>query len=291
MSKGKDSLFKEFIPKTNPSTKIVSDFARGKIGESTKRGWEEGRFDSQRYSQEEVIQKFKEVHGDKYDYSKVEYLNVRTRVVVVCPIHGEFNILYGNHIRGDGCPKCSAIKNKQLKYSTEEIVEKFREVHGDKYDYSKFEYLGANKKSVVICPIHGEWEVMPSNHIRTACPNCRHEFPLDIQLIVDLLCDGKSPEEIGSQIGASPTTIKKRIRKLKKLRTLSQYLRDREIPKKPKTGRIKKEIDTTEMRRLYEQGYSVSAIAKKLNTSFYTVKSRNPDFKLNEPVGGKNKKS
>ena len=290
MSKGKDSLFKEFIPTTDPTKKIVSDFARAKIGENSKRLWDEGHFDGLRLTQEDAIQRCIDVHGDKYDYSKVEYVNAKTRVTVICPKHGEFNTFPSNFFRGVGCPRCPQRNKGSIHFTTEEVIEQFKEIHGDKYDYSKFEYLGSQKKSVVICPFHGEWEVSFTNHKKTGCPSCANETPLDVQLIVDLLCDGKTPEEIGSQIGASPTTIRKRIRRLKKLGTLSQFLKGREIPSR-RGQKIREEVDTTEMRRLYEQGLSVSQIAKRLNTTFYKVKSRNPDFKLNEPVGGKKKKS
>ena len=49
------------------------------------------------------IENAKKVHGDKYDYSKVQYVDSDTKVCIVCPIHGEFEQFPGNHLRGYGC--------------------------------------------------------------------------------------------------------------------------------------------------------------------------------------------
>ena len=65
---------------------------------------------------EEFIKKSREVHGDKYDYSKVEYVNNKNKVIIICPEHGEFPQYPVNHIRGKGCPKCA--KNEAIKKIT-----------------------------------------------------------------------------------------------------------------------------------------------------------------------------
>jgi conserved hypothetical protein len=58
----------------------------------------------------EIIAKAKLVHGDKYDYSKVDYSNAHTKVCIICPNHGEFWQTPNNHLRGHGCPKCKRNK-------------------------------------------------------------------------------------------------------------------------------------------------------------------------------------
>ena len=89
---------------------------------------------SQRSTKENFIEKAREIHGNKYDYSKVEYKNNRTKVCIICPEHGEFWQTPRNHIsQRQGCPKCS----KTFKNTTESFIEKARKVHRDKYDYSK----------------------------------------------------------------------------------------------------------------------------------------------------------
>ena len=69
----------------------------------------------------DFFEKTKKVHGDKYDYSKVEYVNTNTKVCIICPIHGEFLQTPHNHIRGCGCPKCAA-KIKGIVADTGDIV-------------------------------------------------------------------------------------------------------------------------------------------------------------------------
>ena len=120
-------------------------------------------------TKEEFIKKACEVHGDKYDYSKVHYVNNRTKVCIVCPDHGEFWQLPSNHLSDYGCSKCGG---KSVP-TTEEWIVSAREVHGDKYDYSKVEYDGALKKVCIICPKHGEFEQAPNDHMQgSGCPKC-----------------------------------------------------------------------------------------------------------------------
>ena len=59
-----------------------------------------------RLTKEEFIEKARQVHGDKYDYSKVEYKNNKTKICIVCPIHGEFWQRPNDHLNGRGCDKC-----------------------------------------------------------------------------------------------------------------------------------------------------------------------------------------
>ena len=125
-----------------------------------------------RMSLAEFIFKAREVHGDKYDYSKVVYKNTRTKVCIVCPIHGEFWMTPLSHLYGrQGCPKCAG---KGL--STDEVIARFRDVHGDEYDYSKFEFTRMKDKSVIICRKHGEFLQSAEKHIYgRGCPKCAKE--------------------------------------------------------------------------------------------------------------------
>ena len=129
---------------------------------------------ARKFTTEDFITKAKEVHGDKYDYSKVEYVNANDKVCIICPEHGEFWQSATHHIHNHGCPKCSyKNKSEKYKYSTEEIIVKARVIHGDKYDYSKSKYNGMHKKMLIICPEHGEFTQTPANHIGgTGCPKC-----------------------------------------------------------------------------------------------------------------------
>ena len=130
-----------------------------------------------RLTNEQFIKRCKEIYGDKYDYSKVEYVNNHTKVNIICYIHGEFMTLPYRFLQGFGCPKCSYehMGKKQI-LSKEQFIEKARKVHGDKYDYSKVEYVNTETKICVICPIHGEFYITPHNHLQNqGCKICGDE--------------------------------------------------------------------------------------------------------------------
>ena len=117
---------------------------------------------------ESFLEKANIKHGNKYDYSKVEYTNSSTKVCIICPKHGEFWQTPNSHLQGIGCPKCSG---KNL--SDTEIINKFKKRHGEKYDYSKMEYRGSKEKICIICPEHGEFWQTPNAHLNgNGCPVC-----------------------------------------------------------------------------------------------------------------------
>lgn len=132
---------------------------------------------SKKLTKEEFVKKAKNVHGDKYDYSKVEYVNVNTKICIICPIHGEFWQIPSNHFQGKGCPKCGCgIISEKLSNNTEKFIENARKIHGDKYDYSKVEYKNAKTKICVICPKHGEFLQEANSHIMGhGCQKCKAE--------------------------------------------------------------------------------------------------------------------
>lgn len=118
---------------------------------------------------EEFIAKSREVHGDKYDYSKTVYVNQTTDVVITCPKHGDFLQRPNNHYMGAGCPSCSG--NRRL--TTEKFIERAKNVHGNKYDYSKVVYVNNKTKVSIICPEHGEFLQSPDKHLQgRGCPGC-----------------------------------------------------------------------------------------------------------------------
>lgn len=118
---------------------------------------------------EEFIKKAKDVHGDKYDYTKANYIDCNTKVCIICPEHGEFWQSPRCHLRGRGCSLCS--KNKKL--TTEEFIKKSRKIHGDKYDYSKVNYVNNHTKVCIICPEHGEFWQKPMSHLEGhGCVKC-----------------------------------------------------------------------------------------------------------------------
>ena len=126
-----------------------------------------------RLTQDEFICRAREVHGDKYNYSKVEYINSTTKVCIICPVHGEFWQTPNSHLSGKGCVKCvwDAQKN-----DTEDFITRSRKIHGEKYDYSLVNYERVDKKVKIICPIHGVFEQKPNGHLGgQGCPKCRDD--------------------------------------------------------------------------------------------------------------------
>ena len=122
---------------------------------------------------ESFIEKAKLVHGDKYDYSKVVYSNNKTKVIIVCKIHGEFIQSPIGHLTGNGCQICG----KSLKDTDKTFIEKAIKVHGDKYDYSKVNYIKSQQKIIIACKLHGDFLQKPNDHLNGyGCSKCAREL-------------------------------------------------------------------------------------------------------------------
>ena len=120
------------------------------------------------------IEKAKCVHGCKYDYSFVEYLNSKTKVIIVCQRHGSFDQTPSNHLLGQGCPKCGTENaSSSTKSNVIDFIRKSEITHDDKYDYSEVNYLNANTKVKIKCKNHGFFTQTPNSHLNgRGCPNC-----------------------------------------------------------------------------------------------------------------------
>lgn len=120
---------------------------------------------------EQWIEKAKAKFGDKFDYSKVKYINYSTPITIICPEHGEFNMQPCKHLESKyGCPKCAIRKRTK---NLDKFIEDAQKVHGNKYDYSKVNYVNSNTKVTITCPIHGDFEQLPLNHLKgQGCPKC-----------------------------------------------------------------------------------------------------------------------
>jgi very-short-patch-repair endonuclease len=123
-------------------------------------------------------------HLDKYDYSLVEYINNKTKIKIICPIHGVFEQTPNNHLNvGNGCPFCS--NNKKM--TTLDFIKKSKEIHGDKYDYSNTKYTNSLTKVEIICNIHGSFFMTPNNHIskKYNCPKCKKNIQLTTEKFIE----------------------------------------------------------------------------------------------------------
>lgn len=131
------------------------------------------------------ISRAKETHGDRYDYSEVEYSHAKGKVKIGCYEHGYFMQACDFHLQGGGCPDCGGTKP----HTNETFIEKAQSVHGDRYDYSKVEYVNSKNKLTVICPDHGEFVQMASTHTiaKAGCPKCACTFSKAEQQLADTL--------------------------------------------------------------------------------------------------------
>lgn len=128
---------------------------------------------------DEFIEKAKSIHGDKYDYSKVTYVNKKTKVCIICPEHGEFWQTPDDHCnKPAGCPKCKFDKLlKRQTYTLDQILSLVRDKYGDKYRYDVSNFKSYTEPIKIVCPEHGEFECSFSNHLAsiTGCPKCGRE--------------------------------------------------------------------------------------------------------------------
>ena len=134
----------------------------------------------------EFIDKAIKKHGNKYDYSKVEYIKSSEKVIIICKEHDEFKQSPNQHLIGHGCKKCGIEKNyNNTKSNNEDFIKKAMEIHNNKYEYSKVEYIKSSEKVIIICKIHGEFEQIPSGHLRGyGCKKCGIEKNLKNNLII-----------------------------------------------------------------------------------------------------------
>lgn len=119
----------------------------------------------------DFVQKSMVIHGNKFNYDKVEYLNSKTPVVISCKEHGDFLQTPNNHLQGNGCSKCL-----NLCTDTNSFIIKSEEIHDHKYYYSKVDYVNNKSKVIIICPDHGEFYQSPNSHLQgKGCVCCQHE--------------------------------------------------------------------------------------------------------------------
>ena len=180
----KYKYFKDFYTNSHEKTKIICEkhgvflqlpknhVRRGQgcpLCGSIKKGL------SRRLSQEDFLNRSREIHGNQYEYDTVIYKTARDFILIKCKKHGIFSQRAGGHLSRRGCPKCRYIKSsKSNSKSQEEILELFKETHGNKYDYSLVKYWKAKVKVKIICRKHGIFEQDPYDHyaLGTGCPLC-----------------------------------------------------------------------------------------------------------------------
>lgn len=121
----------------------------------------------------EFISQAELLFPNKFVYSSTSYVNNKTKITIICKVHGQFSIYPTNFLKGVGCTECSK-SIKKLK--TSEFIEKAISVHGNKYDYSKAQYLNMKTSLTIQCKLHGEFGQVAKYHLDgNGCTKCGYE--------------------------------------------------------------------------------------------------------------------
>jgi len=127
-------------------------------------------------STEEFIKRAKEIHSDKYDYSLTDCKKNNLKVLIICRIHGLFEVTAASHLRGHNCFQCDIDRRREVySKSLEQFIKEAKKLHKDKYDYSLVDYKNCKIKVKIICKKCGlVFEVTPLNHLYSSsgCPYC-----------------------------------------------------------------------------------------------------------------------
>ena len=174
------------------------------------------RMETSRLKKESFINDANKFHNFKYDYSKVDYVNMKTLVTIICPVHGEYRCSPMNHLK-HACKKCNTTK-----LNKDDIFSRFKNKHKNKYDYSLVKYITNTKEKIsIICPVHGVFEQAPELHFNHGCKKCASKgaysedfFKINSELknkpatLYVLKCTNN--EESFYKIGITTTSISKR---------------------------------------------------------------------------------
>ncbi len=130
-------------------------------------------------STESFIAEAREIYGNRYDYSKVDYKNKDYRVIITCLIHGDFQVYAREHLDGKGCPKCK---------KREKFIVKLKEKFGDKFGLDEFIYESSTSPVTLICPTHGVFSRLPNVILNSkyGCPKCGNEALRQLQELAHL---------------------------------------------------------------------------------------------------------
>lgn len=123
---------------------------------------------------EEFIEKAIKIHGDKYTYNKVDYIDAHEKIIITCLKHGDYSQKPNSHLNGSGCRKCFNNKIGDFtRKKKEDFIKEAIEKHGDRYTYSKLNYIDNKEQVEIICKKHGSFFQSPSNHLGgSGCSKC-----------------------------------------------------------------------------------------------------------------------
>ena len=124
---------------------------------------------------QDFIDRARQIHGDKYNYTKSLYTGSDSKLIVTCLIHGDWQLDARSHLRGNGCQRCAnqAKANLISEIAREEFVDKASKIHNNFYSYEKFIYTTSKEKGIVSCRLHRDYLQSPNSHLAGAgCREC-----------------------------------------------------------------------------------------------------------------------
>jgi hypothetical protein len=123
---------------------------------------------TKKLKQEDFIARCNDLYNNYYDYSKVVYKNTRTKIIVVCPKHGEFLLKARCHLSNRGCKKCG---NNMI--TLDEFINQSNIIHNNIYKYDNTIYTTKKVKVNITCLKHGDFLQTPQKHLSgQGCPKC-----------------------------------------------------------------------------------------------------------------------
>lgn len=131
-----------------------------------------------RHTLETFLERARALHGDRYEYTQVEFNDLMTPVVITCSEHGPFQQKPHHHILGYGCSECgrrrrAGTSDRSAQERGERFVERARKVHDDRYDYSSTDYVTTHQPVLIRCPEHGSFSQTPRAHLKgSGCSDC-----------------------------------------------------------------------------------------------------------------------
>lgn len=122
----------------------------------------------------EFIKRANLKHDNFYNYDDSVFISATTKIIITCPIHGNFSQVPNSHLNGSGCPNCGNEKiSKKATKSKDIFVTKANKVHNNKFNYDKTDYINCKLKVIITCPIHGDFLQTPDNHLSGRdCKEC-----------------------------------------------------------------------------------------------------------------------
>lgn len=136
------------------------------------------------YSTNSFVEESIKLHGiNTFNYSKVNYKNMNTNIIIICKNNHEFKQTPYHHLQGRGCMLCN--NREVLKHNDKSFIKKSENIHNNYYGYSLVEYINNNTKVKIICPEHGIFEQLPRSHLSgRGCKKCSYKGTYSKELFI-----------------------------------------------------------------------------------------------------------